>query len=108
MIDPLIEKNPLQIPEIRARVSRLVSLKDAISCVRVSKAWSKDFALPIWCVVDFDIHDTFEGLDSDLVTKYGHHIRTIKNLTTQSQLDAVLRPTIKNQQKPREVDAEDE
>ncbi|KAF9536901.1 hypothetical protein EC957_009426 [Mortierella hygrophila] len=96
MIDPLIEKNPLQIPEIRARVSRLVSLKDAISCVRVSKAWSKDFALPIWCAVDFDSHDTFEDLDSDIVTKHGHHIRTIKNLTTQSQLNAVLRPTIKN------------
>ncbi|KAF9123818.1 hypothetical protein BG015_005238, partial [Linnemannia schmuckeri] len=88
MIDPLNDKNPLQIPEIRARVSRLVSLEDAISCVRVSKAWSKDFALPIWCVVDFGIHDTFKDLDSDIVTKHGHHIRTIKNLTTQSQLDA--------------------
>ncbi|KAH7055023.1 hypothetical protein BKA57DRAFT_240742 [Linnemannia elongata] len=96
MIDPIIEKNPLQIPEIRARISRLVSLKDAISCVRVSKAWSKDFALPIWCTVDFNIHDTFEDLDSNNVTKHGHHIRTIKNLTTQSELDAVLRPTIKN------------
>ncbi|KAF9143536.1 hypothetical protein BG015_000406, partial [Linnemannia schmuckeri] len=96
MTDPLIEKNPLQIPEIRARVSRLVSLEDAISCVRVSKAWSKDFASPIWCTVDFDIHNTFEGLDGDIVTKHGHHLRTIKNLKTQSQLNAVLRPTIKN------------
>ncbi|KAF9081398.1 hypothetical protein BGX23_000924, partial [Mortierella sp. AD031] len=96
MIGSLIEKNPLQIPEIRTRVSRFVSLKDAISCVRVSKAWSKDFASPIWCAVDFDIHDTFEVLNSDIVTKHGHHIRTIKNLKTQSELNAVLRPTIKN------------
>ncbi|KAF8926042.1 hypothetical protein BGZ47_002935 [Haplosporangium gracile] len=97
MINPLIEKNPLQIPEIRARISRLVSLKDAISCVRVSKAWSKDFASPIWCAVDFDIHDTFKDLDSDIVAKHGHHIRTIKSLKTQPELNAVLRPTIKNQ-----------
>ncbi|KAG9062222.1 hypothetical protein KI688_006554 [Linnemannia hyalina] len=95
MITPSIE-NPLHIPEIRARISRIVSLKDAISCVRVSKAWSKDFASSIWYAVDFNIHDTFGDLDSDIVTKYGHHIRTIKNLKTQSELNAVLRPTIKN------------
>ncbi|KAG0256221.1 hypothetical protein BGZ95_005564, partial [Linnemannia exigua] len=93
---PLIEKNPLQIPEIRARVSRLVSLNDAISCVCVSNAWSKDFASPIWYAVDFDIHHTFKDLDGDILTKHGHHIHTIKNLKTQSELNAVLRPTIKN------------
>ncbi|KAG0288201.1 hypothetical protein BGZ96_007989 [Linnemannia gamsii] len=96
MIDPLIENNPLQIPEIRARVSRLVPLKDAISCVRVSKAWSKDFASFIWCAVDFDIHDTFKDLDSAIVTKHGHNIRSIENIKTQSELNAVLCPTIKN------------
>ncbi|KAF9198020.1 hypothetical protein BGZ59_004953, partial [Podila verticillata] len=96
MMNPLIEKNPLQIPEIRANVNRLVSLEDAISCIRVSKAWSKSFALSIWYAVDFKIHHTFVDLDSDIVIKHGHHIRTIENVKTQSELDAVLRPTIKN------------
>lgn len=96
MMNPLIEKNPLQIPEIRANVSRLISLEDAVSCVRVSKAWSKTFTSPIWYAVDFKIHHTFVDLDSDIVIKHGHHIRTIENIKTQSELDAVLRPTIKN------------
>lgn len=96
MMNPLIEKNPLQIPEIRAHVSRLVSLEDAISCVRVSKAGSKSFASSIWYAVDFKIHHAFVDLDSDIVIKHGHHIRTTENIKTQSELDAVLRPTIKN------------
>ncbi|KAF9131559.1 hypothetical protein BGX30_013048 [Mortierella sp. GBA39] len=96
MINPSIEKNPLQIPEIRARVSRLVSLEDAMSCARVSKAWSKDFTSSIWHTVDFNIHRTFKDLNGDIVTKHGHHIRTIENIKTQSELNAVLRPTIKN------------
>ncbi|OAQ22436.1 hypothetical protein K457DRAFT_131292 [Linnemannia elongata AG-77] len=96
MINPSIEKNPLQIPEIRARVSRLVSLEDAISCVRVSKTWSIDFASSIWYTIDFNIHHAFKDLDGDIVTKHGHHIRTIENIKTQSELNAVLCPTIKN------------
>ncbi|KAF9545699.1 hypothetical protein EC957_010562 [Mortierella hygrophila] len=97
MINPSFEKNPLQIPEIRARVSRLVSLEDAMSCIRVSKAWSKDFTSAIWYTVDFNIHRTFKDLNGNIITKHGHHIRIIENIKTQPELNAVLRSTIKNQ-----------
>ncbi|KAG0305975.1 hypothetical protein BGZ98_003202 [Dissophora globulifera] len=91
-----MRENPLHIPEIRSRISHLVSVNDAIACVRVSKAWNEDFAHPIWCTVDFDTHITFEDLNVKTVIKYGHHINTIKNLTMQSQLQLLLHPCVKN------------
>ncbi|KAF9195043.1 hypothetical protein BGZ51_006009 [Haplosporangium sp. Z 767] len=89
-----IKRNPLHIPEIRSRISRFVSVKDAVSCVRVSKDWSKDFAFPIWYSIDFKIHNSFVQLHDNVITKNGHHIRIVKNLETQAQLNALLRPTI--------------
>ncbi|KAI7827447.1 hypothetical protein BC939DRAFT_445274 [Gamsiella multidivaricata] len=91
-----IDKNPLHIPEIRSRISRLVSVKDAISCVRVSKDWSNDFVFPIWYAIDFKVHNTFEQLSADIVAKHGHHIRIVEDLKTQLQLNALLSPSIKN------------
>jgi len=96
MMNIAFEQNPLQIPEIRARVSRFVSLKDAISCACVSKAWSKDFTWKIWYAVDFKIHNTLGGLDGDILIKHGHHIRKMDNIRTLSDLNAVVRPTINN------------
>ncbi|KAI8600709.1 hypothetical protein EDD21DRAFT_376395 [Dissophora ornata] len=94
----LVRKNPLHIPEIRSRISRLVSVKDAISCVRVSKDWYKDFIFPIWYAVDFKVHTTFDRLSADVIAKHGHHIRIVENLETQPQLNALVHPNIKNVQ----------
>ncbi|KAI8595639.1 hypothetical protein EDD21DRAFT_390672 [Dissophora ornata] len=93
-----IPENPLHIPEIRSRISRLVSVKDAISCVRVSKDWYKDFIFPIWYAVDFKVHTTFDRLSADVISKHGHHIRIVENLKTQPQLNALIHPNIKNVQ----------
>ncbi|KAF9102967.1 hypothetical protein BGX27_010792, partial [Mortierella sp. AM989] len=64
MTAPLSRVEALQIPEIRKRISRYVTVKDAISCVQVSKDWSNDFVFPIWYAVDFSVHTTFEKLDT--------------------------------------------
>ncbi|KAF8949043.1 hypothetical protein BGZ52_006223, partial [Haplosporangium bisporale] len=56
MTTPSIKNNPLHIPEIRTRLSRFVSVADAISCVRVSKDWSKDFVSLVWYAIDFKTH----------------------------------------------------
>ncbi|KAI8595640.1 hypothetical protein EDD21DRAFT_390677 [Dissophora ornata] len=91
-----IPENPLHIPEIRSRISRLVSVKDAISCVRVSKDWYKDFIYHIWYAVDFKVHNTFQRLSADIIAKHGHHIRIVENLKTQRQLNALVHSSIKN------------
>ncbi|KAG0313927.1 hypothetical protein BGZ99_008474 [Dissophora globulifera] len=88
--------NPLQIPEIRHRTSQFVSVPDAISCTRVSKAWHSDFISAVWNTLDFDIHTTFENLNSEIICKYGHHIHNILNLKTQPQLNAVSYLSVKN------------
>ncbi|KAF9186704.1 hypothetical protein BGZ50_002366 [Haplosporangium sp. Z 11] len=95
MKTPLIQKNVFQLSEIRRLISKYVAVTDAISCVQVCKDWSKDFALPIWYEVDFKVHTTFEKLSTDVISKYGHHIRVVKNLSTESQLYAILHPSIK-------------
>ncbi|KAG0024287.1 hypothetical protein BGZ80_004527 [Entomortierella chlamydospora] len=96
MIDSLILRKALNIPEIRNRVSRFVTVKDAISCVRVCKTWSNTFVYPIWYSVDFKMHTTFEDLAADVVCKHGHYIRVINNILTLSQLNILLQPSIKN------------
>ncbi|KAG0009197.1 hypothetical protein BGZ80_002639 [Entomortierella chlamydospora] len=89
-----IQESPFHIPEIRHRVSRFVSVKDAISCVRVSKDWSRDFISPIWYSVNFKTQNAFEKLGADVIAKHGHHIRVVEDLETQSQLDALHHPSV--------------
>ncbi|KAG0248706.1 hypothetical protein BG011_009989 [Mortierella polycephala] len=91
MKSPLIQQKALQLPEIRRRISKFVAVTDAISCAQICKDWSEDFAFPIWYEVDFKVHETFEMLDPGVISKYGHHIRIVKNLKTQSlQRDVAL------------------
>ncbi|KAI1286372.1 hypothetical protein EDD11_000443, partial [Mortierella claussenii] len=98
MVTPSTDNNPLRIPEIRSRLARCVSVKDAISCVRVSKQWHQDFVLPIWYAVNFTVHTKFELLHPDIIDKNGHYIRVIENLTEVSELKALLRSSIHNVQ----------
>ena len=91
-----IKDNPLHIPEVRSCVSRYVSVADAISCVRVSKDWSTDFAFLIWFAVNFNTHSSFEQLNATVIARHGHLIRKIHNLSTQGQLNALLHPNISN------------
>ncbi|KAG0374025.1 hypothetical protein BGX24_010944 [Mortierella sp. AD032] len=79
-------RNPFDLPELRHRLSRFVTLKDAISCALVAKAWTDEFASAIWFQVDFKVHPRFANLPLDIVDKHGHRIRIIKNAKTLSQV----------------------
>ncbi|KAF9185745.1 hypothetical protein BGZ51_002088 [Haplosporangium sp. Z 767] len=82
-------KNPLDLSEIRTRISLYLSNTDAISCAQVSKEWSRDFVYTIWHTIDFGVHTKFEKLDPVVVAKNGHHIRVVKGLSTQSHINAL-------------------
>ncbi|KAF9434016.1 hypothetical protein BGZ76_008678 [Entomortierella beljakovae] len=83
--------NPFEIPEIRSRLSRFVSVNTALSCVQVSKAFSKDFIYPIWNTIDFTTKPTFENLAPSVVANNGRYIRVVKGIKNQSQLNLLLR-----------------
>jgi len=92
----LDRKSPLSIPVIRRRISRFVSVSDAVSCVQVSKDWSEEFAFPIRFSIDFKTQFAFQQLSTVVTAKHGHLICKIENLSTQEQLDDLLHPNISN------------
>lgn len=63
--------HPLNLPEIRARISCFLRLKDCTSCMRVSRDWFKDFAPAVWRTIDFKDGDSNARGTSALVDKYG-------------------------------------
>jgi len=74
-------RNPLELPEILENISPFVTLKDAVACAQVCKAWSNHFTSLIWHSINFDIHDGL--LDIKTLAKYGHHIRVVENISEQ-------------------------
>ena len=88
--------HPLQLPEIRERLSRFIPFKDALACVLVSKAWCLAFTHLLWHTIDFDIHSNFQNLDPDIVAKHGGSIRAVRNIATSQHLEAVDYPSILN------------
>ncbi|KAI7816463.1 hypothetical protein BC939DRAFT_508297 [Gamsiella multidivaricata] len=83
-------QNPLQIPELRARIALYVSVKDAIACTQVCKAWTDHFVYPIWHTIDFYKQMDLYHLGQDALRKYGQYIRIVKNLTEESDLSIIL------------------
>jgi len=79
-------KNPLELPEILARISRFVTVNDAAACARVCKAWSDHFASVIWHTIDFDVHTNLHQMDAKALTKYGHYIRVVKNVKEKNHI----------------------
>ncbi|KAF9364667.1 hypothetical protein BGX34_000768 [Mortierella sp. NVP85] len=79
-------KNPLELPEILARISRFVAVNDAAAGVRVCKAWSDHFASAIWHTIDFDVHTNLHRMDAKVLTKYGHYIRVVKNVKEKNHI----------------------
>ncbi|KAG0201227.1 hypothetical protein BGX28_005905 [Mortierella sp. GBA30] len=94
----LCQQHPLNVPEIRSRIARLLSARDAASCAKVSKAWSRDFIPFAWRTVDFEVNTDFETLDAQAIRNYGRHIRSVKNLRTLQQLKTLLQPSVVNLQ----------
>jgi len=87
-------KNAFDLPELRHRLSLFVTLKDAISCTLVSKAWRNDFMSAIWFKVDFDTQHQFAELSSDVIAKHGHLIRIIMNAKLLPQIAVLNHPSI--------------
>ncbi|KAF9429396.1 hypothetical protein BGZ76_001360 [Entomortierella beljakovae] len=83
--------NAFEIPEIRNRLSRFVSVNTAISCVQVSKAFSRDFVYPIWHTINFTTTPAFENLAPAVVAKNGRYIRVVEDVKNQTQLTLLLR-----------------
>ncbi|KAF9541161.1 hypothetical protein EC957_003353 [Mortierella hygrophila] len=77
------------IPELISLISRFVTLKDAISCARVSKTWTNSFMFATWYEIDFDVHPRFAKLPPDIVSKNGHRIRIVKNARLLSQISVL-------------------
>ncbi|KAG0256556.1 hypothetical protein BG011_004446, partial [Mortierella polycephala] len=80
---------------IRTCIAQYLSVKDAISCVRVSKEWAQDFVYRVWHTVDFDVHKDFDRMDLAIVAECGHHIRVVKNLKSLSQFNALRYPSVR-------------
>ncbi|KAG0270770.1 hypothetical protein BGZ95_001545 [Linnemannia exigua] len=81
--------NPFDLPELRHRISRFFSVKDAVACALVSQSWADDFISVIWFKIDFDVHPRFADLSPDIVSKHGHLIRIVKNAKTPRQAHAL-------------------
>ncbi|KAF9083318.1 hypothetical protein BGX23_011583 [Mortierella sp. AD031] len=79
-MDTATTKNPFDIPELRHRLSLFVTVKNALSCARVSKSWVYDFVAAVWFTVHFDVHPRFVDLASEIITKHCHFIRIVKNV----------------------------
>ncbi|KAG0374020.1 hypothetical protein BGX24_010939 [Mortierella sp. AD032] len=82
-------RNPFDLPELRYRLSRFVTLKDALSCALVCEAWSTDFMSAIWFQVDFGDHPQFADLSPAIVAKHGHLIRIVNNAKSPSQVSVL-------------------
>ncbi|KAG0214698.1 hypothetical protein B0O80DRAFT_447151 [Mortierella sp. GBAus27b] len=87
-------QHPLLIPEIILRISLHVSAKDAVACTRVCKAWNYAFSPVVWNTVDFRVQKKFINLDPVVISKYGHHIRTVKRISQEQQLEALHHSSI--------------
>ncbi|KAK3845519.1 MAG: hypothetical protein J3R72DRAFT_435971 [Linnemannia gamsii] len=89
-------RNPFELPELRHRVSRFVTLKDALSCALVCKAWSTEFMSVIWFQVDFVLHPQFADLSPGIVAKHGHLTRIVKNAKSPHQISILANAGVKN------------
>ncbi|KAF9343876.1 hypothetical protein BGX26_005093, partial [Mortierella sp. AD094] len=73
---PIQSLHPLQLPEIRSHVSKLLSLKDLKSCMLVCREWSFDFTKPIWETFHLNEQRTRQ-IPFDVWLKYHVHVRTL-------------------------------
>ncbi|KAG0358012.1 hypothetical protein BGZ54_000089, partial [Gamsiella multidivaricata] len=88
--------NPLELPELRAHISRYISPSTASICARVSKDWSKDFAPQVWHTLDFQMFDNKDAPDVKVFNKYGHHIRVVKHLQTAFKMSLLQSSSVSN------------
>ncbi|KAK3845479.1 MAG: hypothetical protein J3R72DRAFT_502094 [Linnemannia gamsii] len=90
------KRNTFDIPELRHRLSRFVTIKDALSCALVCKAWTDHFISAIWFRIDFKVHPRFADLSLDTVAKNGHLIRIVKNAKKLPQVSVLANAGVNN------------
>ncbi|OAQ24433.1 hypothetical protein K457DRAFT_129781 [Linnemannia elongata AG-77] len=93
---PTTKINPFHLPELMHRISRFVSLTDAIACAQVSKEWAETFIPIVWYEVDFSLQPRFADLSPDIISKHGQHIRIINNAKTIHEVTAVANEAVMN------------
>ncbi|KAF9392339.1 hypothetical protein BGX21_011052, partial [Mortierella sp. AD011] len=81
-------------PELRLRIAQFVTLRDALSCVLVSKDWADSFSFAVWHTIDFDLQGRFILLDDEVISKYGSRIRSVKNIKDNIQVQLINNPAI--------------
>ncbi|KAG9064188.1 hypothetical protein KI688_003376 [Linnemannia hyalina] len=94
MATSAITKNPFDLLGFRHRISRYVTIKDALSCALVSKAWTDDFVPAIWFKIDFDVQSRFTNLSPHTIAKYGHHIQIVMNARSLSQVSSLANASV--------------
>jgi hypothetical protein len=77
------------LPELRLRLTRLVTLKDALSHVLVSKVWTSDFVAIVWFTIGLIIHPCIAHLIPGIVAEYGHRIRSVENAKSFAQFSVL-------------------
>ncbi|KAF9105261.1 hypothetical protein BGX27_009711 [Mortierella sp. AM989] len=93
MLDSAVSK-VFDVPELLSRISQRVTLKDALACARVCKAWKRDFTITIWHTIDFATEKSFTQVDKKMVTKYGCHIRALLNVKENTHIDVIQNSAI--------------
>ncbi|KAF9157753.1 hypothetical protein BGX21_002735 [Mortierella sp. AD011] len=83
-------RNPFELPEIRRRLALFVSVNDAISCMKVSRAFSRDFAFAIWHTIDFGTQAKPDQIYEAISNNYGRHIRVVKGIKEESQIGSLI------------------
>jgi len=83
---PSPPKNPLELPELLRKISRYVTMNDAVACAQVCKPWSEHFASAIWHTIDFATHKNLHLMDTKVLARHGHHIRIVKNMTERDHI----------------------
>ncbi|KAF9899370.1 hypothetical protein EC991_008994 [Linnemannia zychae] len=77
--------NPLDLSEIRTRIVNVLSRKDCVSCMRVSRDWFLDFAPAVWHTIDFDKDATaLSSLSTEVLDKYAGFISQTILKTTEN------------------------
>ncbi|KAG0308897.1 hypothetical protein BGZ97_013225 [Linnemannia gamsii] len=84
----------LDLPEIKARIASFLNNKDRISCMLVSRDWCSAFAGLVWNTLDFDKDESFSKIPQDVISKYGHLIRNVVQVSKEEHIMALQHPSI--------------
>ncbi|KAK3827988.1 MAG: hypothetical protein J3Q66DRAFT_434613 [Benniella sp.] len=82
--------NPLELPELLRRISRYVTMNDAVACAQVCRPWSEHFASAIWHTIDFAVHNNLHQMDTKVLARYGHHIRVATNMKDRNHIMVLI------------------